>query len=523
VQKLKRTLAVGTKADPVMLEVFNNLFMSIAEQMGVALQNTAYSVNIKERLDFSCAVFDPTGSLVANAPHMPVHLGSMDRAVETIIRENQGRIKPGDAYLINAPYNGGTHIPDLTVCTPVFDSGRRKILFWVASRGHHADIGGIAPGSMSPVATTIDEEGIYIDNFKLVDRGKFRERELYALLTKTQYPARNPLQNVNDLKAQIAACEKGAQEMRKMVAQFSLKVVHAYMKHVQDNADESVRRVIERLHDSSFSYEADQGNVVSVKITVDKKMREATVDFTGTSPQQGTNFNAPEPVTRAAVLYVFRVMVDDDIPMNAGCLRPIHIVIPDNSMLAPRYPAAVVAGNVEVSQMVTDTLFGALGAMAAAQGTMNNVNFGNNKYQYYETICSGSPAGPGFPGTDAVHTHMTNTRLTDPEILEFRYPVVLEDFHIRKGSGGKGKWSAGDGIRRTMRFLEKMEYTILSGHRRIPPFGMAGGGDGEIGENWVRRKDGAMERLKGADATIVDAGEAIVIQTPTAGGYGKSD
>ena len=523
VRKLVRARAIGTHADPIMLEVFNNLFMSIAEQMGVALQNTAYSVNIKERLDFSCAVFDPTGTLVANAPHMPVHLGSMDRAVETIIRENKGRIKPGDSYLINAPYNGGTHIPDLTVCTPVFDSARKKILFWVASRGHHADIGGIAPGSMSPIATTIDEEGIYIDNFKLVDRGKFCERELYELLTKAKYPARNPLQNVNDLKAQIAACEKGAQEMRKMVAQFSLKVVHAYMTHVQDNADESVRRVIGRLHDSSFTYEADQGNVVAVKITVDKKKREATVDFTGTSPQQGSNFNAPEPVTRAAVLYVFRVMVDDDIPMNAGCLRPIHIVIPEKSMLTPQYPAAVVAGNVEVSQMVTDTLFAALGAMAGAQGTMNNVNFGNDKYQYYETICSGSPAGPGFPGTDAVHTHMTNTRLTDPEVLEFRYPVVLEDFHIRKGSGGKGKWSAGDGIRRTMRFLEKMEYTILSGHRRVPPFGMAGGEDGQIGENWVRRKDGSMDRLKGSDATVVDAGEAIIVQTPTAGGYGKPD
>jgi 5-oxoprolinase (ATP-hydrolysing) len=523
VQKLARMRAIGTKADPVMLEVFNNLFMSIAEQMGVALQNTAYSVNIKERLDFSCAVFDADGSLVANAPHMPVHLGSMDRAVETIIRENKGRIRPGDAYLINAPYNGGTHIPDLTVCTPVFDPARKKILFWVASRGHHADIGGIAPGSMSPIATTIDEEGIYIDNFKLVDRGKFRETPLYDLLTKAKYPARNPLQNVNDLKAQIAACEKGAQEMRKMVGHFGLNVVRAYMKHVQDNADESVRRVIESLHNSSFSYEADQGNVVAVKITVDRKKREATVDFTGTSPQQANNFNAPEPVTRAAVLYVFRVMVDDDIPMNAGCLRPIHIVIPDNSMLAPRYPAAVVAGNVEVSQMVTDTLFGALGAMAAAQGTMNNVNFGNDTYQYYETICSGSPAGPGFPGTDAVHTHMTNTRLTDPEILEFRYPVLLEDFHIRKGSGGKGKWNAGDGIRRTMRFLEKMEYTILSGHRRVRPFGMAGGEDGQIGENWVRRNDGTMDRLKGADATVVDAGEAIIIQTPTAGGYGKPD
>ena len=522
VQKLRRARAVGTHADPVMLEVFNNLFMSIAEQMGVALQNTAYSVNIKERLDFSCAVFDPNGSLVANAPHMPVHLGSMDRAVETIIRENKGSIKPGDAYLINAPYNGGTHIPDLTVCTPVFDSTRRNILFWVASRGHHADIGGIAPGSMSPIATTIDEEGIYIDNFKLVDRGKFREAALYDLLTNAKYPARNPVQNINDLKAQIAANEKGAHEMRRMVAEFGLNVVHAYMRHVQDNAAESVRRVIGKLHDSAFTYEADQGNVVAVKISVNKKKREATVDFTGTSPQQGTNFNAPEPVTRAAVLYVFRVMVDDDIPMNAGCLRPIHIVIPENSMLAPRYPAAVVAGNVEVSQMVTDTLFGALGAMAAAQGTMNNVNFGNDTYQYYETICSGSPAGPGFPGTDAVHTHMTNTRLTDPEILEFRYPVVLEDFHIRKGSGGRGQWNAGDGVIRTIRFLQKMEYTVLSGHRRIRPFGLGGGADGQIGENWVRRRDGRMERLKGADATVVDAGEAIIIQTPTAGGYGEA-
>ena len=519
--KLKRQSAVGTRADPIMLEVFNNLFMSIAEQMGVSLQNTAYSVNIKERLDFSCAIFAADASLVANAPHMPVHLGSMDRAVETIIRENKGNIRPGDVYLINAPYNGGTHIPDLTVCTPVFDKAKRKILFWVASRGHHADIGGIAPGSMSPVATSIEEEGIYIDNFKLVDRGKFREAALYDLLTKSQYPARNPLQNVNDLKAQIAANEKGVQELHKMVALFGLNVVHAYMGHVQDNADESVRRVIEALHDSEFSYEADQGNVIKVKITVDKKKREATVDFTGTSPQQGTNFNAPEPVTRAAVLYVFRIMVDSDIPMNAGCLRPINIIIPDQSMLKPHYPAAVVAGNVEVSQMVTDTLFGALGAMAGAQGTMNNVNFGNAMYQYYETICSGSPAGPGFPGTDAVHTHMTNTRLTDPEILEFRYPVLLEDFHIRKGSGGKGKWSAGDGIRRTIRFLEKMEYTILSGHRRIRPFGLAGGEDGQIGENYVRRKDGTMERLKGADATVVDAGEAIIVQTPTAGGYGK--
>jgi 5-oxoprolinase (ATP-hydrolysing) len=518
---LKRSHAIGTKADPVMLEVFNNLFMSIAEQMGVSLQNTAYSVNIKERLDFSCAVFAHDGTLVANAPHMPVHLGSMDRSVETIIRDNKGRIRPGDVYAINAPYNGGTHLPDITVCTPVFDDRKKHILFWVASRGHHADVGGISPGSMSPKATTIEQEGVLFDNFKLVDRGRFREKELRAALLGARYPARNPVQNINDIKAQIAANEKGVSELRKMVVHFTLPVVKAYMKHVQDNAAESVRRVIDRLHNSEFSYEMDQGTVIKVKITVDKKKREATVDFTGTSPQQPTNFNAPEPVTRAAVLYVFRVMVDDDIPMNAGCLRPINIIVPKRSLLSPEYPAAVVAGNVETSQAVTSCLLGALGAMACAQSTMNNVNFGNKKYQYYETICSGSPAGPGFNGTDAVHTHMTNTRLTDPEVLEFRYPVVLEDFHIRKGSGGKGKWHAGDGIRRTIRFLEKMECTLLTGHRRVPPFGLAGGESGQIGENYARRKDGTMERLEGCDDTVIDAGEAIIIQTPTAGGYGK--
>ena len=518
--KLKRASAVGTKADPVMLEVFNNLFMSIAEQMGVALQNTAYSVNIKERLDFSCAVFSGEGSLVANAPHMPVHLGSMDRAVETIIRENRGRIRPGDVYAINAPYNGGTHLPDITVCTPVFDDKKRKILFWVASRGHHADVGGISPGSMSPIATNIEQEGVYMDNFKLVDRGRFREKELNDALVGATYPARNPVQNINDLKAQIAANEKGVQELRKMVVHFTMPVVQAYMKHVQDNAAESVRRVIDRLHDSEFTYPMDQGTVIKVKITVDKKKREATVDFTGTSPQQPTNFNAPEPVTRAAVLYVFRVMVDDEIPMNAGCLRPINIMIPEKSMLTPEYPAAVVAGNVETSQAVTNCLFGALKALSCAQGTMNNLNFGNKKYQYYETICSGSPAGPGFDGTDAVHTHMTNTRLTDPEILEFRYPVLLEDFHIRKGSGGKGKWKAGDGILRVIRFLEKMECTLLTGHRRVPPFGLEGGESGQVGQNSVRRKNGNIEILRGCDATVIDAGEAIIIQTPTAGGYG---
>ncbi len=545
IAKLARARAIGTHADPVMLEVFNNLFMSIAEQMGVALQNTAYSVNIKERLDFSCAIFDGDGSLVANAPHMPVHLGSMDRAVETIIRENKGKIRPGDVYAINAPYNGGTHLPDITVCTPVFatrtteDRGRRtdnraphpssvirrpsSILFWVASRGHHADIGGVSPGSMSPNATTIEQEGIYLDNFKLVERGRFREKEIYALLTGGLYPARNPLQNVNDLKAHIAANEKGVHELRKMVRHFTLPVVRAYMRHVQDNAAESVRRVIDRLHDSSFRVEMDQGTAIKVRISVDKKRRAATVDFSGTSPQQPNNFNAPEPVTRAAVLYVFRVMVDDDIPMNAGCLRPIRIIIPKKSLLSPEFPAAVVAGNVETSQEVTNCLFGALGAMAAAQGTMNNLNFGNARYQYYETICSGSPAGPGFPGTDAVHTHMTNTRLTDPEILEFRYPVLLEDFHIRKDSGGRGRWNAGDGIIRAIRFLEKMECTILSGHRRVRPFGLAGGGDGQVGENRVRRQNGRMEKLAGCDDTVLDAGEAIIIQTPTAGGYGKPD
>jgi 5-oxoprolinase (ATP-hydrolysing) len=520
---IQRAHAIGTHADPVMLEVFNNLFMSIAEQMGVSLQNTAYSVNIKERLDFSCAVFAADGTLVANAPHMPVHLGSMDRAVETIIRENAGAIALGDVYAINAPYNGGTHLPDITVCTPVFDDSGREILFWVASRGHHADVGGISPGSMSPNATTIAEEGVYIDNFKLVDGGRFCEQELHDLLTGVKYPARNPVQNINDLKAQIAANEKGVRELRKMVTQFTLPVVRAYMAHVQDNAAESVRRVIDALRDSEFSYEMDQGTVIKVKITVDRDKREATVDFTGTSPQQPTNFNAPEPVTRAAVLYVFRVMVNDDIPMNAGCLRPINIIIPKRSMLSPEYPAAVVAGNVETSQAVTNCLFGALGALAAAQGTMNNLNFGNDTYQYYETICSGSPAGPGFPGTDAVHTHMTNTRLTDPEILEFRYPVVLEDFHVRAASGGRGRWNAGDGVRRTIRFLERMDCTILSGHRRVRPFGLDGGEAGQAGENSVRRNDGRIETLAGCDATVIEAGEAIIIQTPTAGGYGHPE
>jgi len=522
---LARHRAVGTDADPVMLEVFNNLFMSIAEQMGVTLQNTAYSVNIKERLDFSCAVFDADGHLVANAPHMPVHLGSMDRSVETIIEQNRGAMRPGDVYALNAPYNGGTHLPDITVVSPVFDEAGERILFFVASRGHHADIGGSAPGSMTPRATTVDEEGVLIDNLKLVDRGHFREMELTELLTSHPWPVRNVVQNVADLKAQIAANAKGVQELAKMVAHFGLATVVAYMGHVQDNAAESVRRVLAALKDSEFAVETDQGATIRVKITVDREKREATVDFTGTSPQQATNFNAPEPVTRAAVLYAFRVMVEGDIPMNAGCLRPIHIIIPEGSMLAPRYPAAVVAGNVETSQHVTNALFGALGALSSAQGSMNNLTFGNAKYQYYETICSGSPAGvfndgSGFDGTDGVHTHMTNSRLTDPEVLEFRFPVLLEDFQIREGSGGRGQWSAGGGTRRTLRFLEEMDLAILASHRTVRPHGLLGGEEGALGKTEVRRADGTIEELAGCDQTVLQPGEAVIVTTPTGGGYG---
>lgn len=520
IKALPSQVAIGTKADPVMLEIFNNLFMSIAEQMGVTLQNTAYSVNIKERLDFSCAVFDAAGNLVANAPHMPVHLGSMDASVAAAIRENP-IIRPGDVFLINAPYNGGTHLPDLTVCTPVFEDTGKTIRFWVASRGHHADIGGIAPGSMSPLATTIEEEGVYIDNFKLLDQGRFCEDELTKLLTGARYPVRTLLQNVNDLKAQVAANEKGVAELRKMISQFGEDVVEAYMGHVQDNAAESVRCVLDQLQDGKFIYEMDQGCSIVVSISVDKSAREVTVDFTGTSNQRADNFNAPRPVTRAAVLYVFRTLVQSNIPMNAGCLRPIHIIVPDGTMLSPEYPAAVVAGNVEVSQAVTNCLFGAVGAQAAAQGTMNNLTFGNEEYQYYETICSGAPAGPGYNGADAIHTHMTNSRLTDPEILETRFPVVLEDFHIRPDSGGKGKWSAGNGTKRTIRAQRKLDFAILSGHRRIAPFGLNGGEPGELGANAVRRNDGTIEQLGGCAHTVLEAGEAFIITTPTGGGFGK--
>ncbi len=527
VEKKTRQAALGTAADPVMLEVFNNLFMSIAEQMGVTLQNTAYSVNIKERLDFSCAVFDRDGALVANAPHMPVHLGSMDRSVETIIRLNEGDIHPGDVFALNAPYNGGTHLPDITVVTPVFSDDEETILFWSASRGHHADVGGTAPGSMTPLATTVDEEGVLFDNFRIVSKGRFQEEALRNLLTDHPYPARNPDQNIADLKAQIAANEKGVAELRKMVAQFGLDVVEAYMGHVQDNAAESVRRVLERLPDTSeYEYPTDTGQAIRVKITVDRDKREATVDFTGTSPVMNNNFNAPEPVARAAVLYAFRVMVENNIPMNAGCLRPIRIIIPEGCMLKPSYPAAVVAGNVETSQHVTNAMFGAMGALANAQGTMNNLTFGNDQYQYYETICSGSPAGRmndgrGFSGTSGVHTHMTNSRLTDPEILELRFPVLLEEFHVRDGSGGTGKWSGGNGTRRTLRFLEKMDCAILSSHRAAPPRGIEGGGDGQIGKTEVRRKDGTVETLKACDQTVLEAGEAVIVTTPTPGGFGR--
>jgi 5-oxoprolinase (ATP-hydrolysing) len=532
VTPLPREIAIGTGkdgagADPIMLEVFNNLFMSIAEQMGVTLQNTAYSVNIKERLDFSCAVFNAEGQLVANAPHMPVHLGSMDRSVETIIELNQGTMKPGDVYVLNAPYNGGTHLPDITVVTPVFNDDETAIIFYVASRGHHADVGGMAPGSATPRATHVDEEGVLIDNFKLVDQGTLREAEMIEVLTDHKYPCRNPAQNMADLRAQVAANEKGVAELRKMVTHFGPDVVDAYMLHVQDNAEESVRRVIDRLSDCSYTYPTDTGQQIQVAITVDRDKREATVDFTGTSKVEKNNFNAPQPVTRAAVLYVFRIMVEANIPMNAGCLKPINIIIPDGCMLKPEYPAAVIAGNTETSQHVTNALLMALGAIANAQGTMNNLSYGNDKHQNYETICSGSPAGKinddtGFHGTSGVHTHMTNTRMTDPEILEMRYPVVVEEFAIRKGSGGKGKFNGGDGTRRTLRFMEDMTCAVLGSHRYNPPKGLDGGGDGECGKTEIRRLNGEIELLNHCDQTEVVAGEAVTVTTPTPGGYGKA-
>jgi 5-oxoprolinase (ATP-hydrolysing) len=528
---LQRNAAIGTAVDPVMLEVFNNLFMAIAEQMGVALQNTAYSVNIKERLDFSCALFDRAGSLIANAPHLPVHLGSMGESVQTIIRSRgqaaDGRgMKRGDVYVLNAPYNGGTHLPDVTVIMPVFAeadrAGTGEVQFYVAARGHQADIGGTTPGSMPPDSRSVEEEGVLIDDFLLVDAGQFRERETVALLESGRYPSRNAAQNIADLKAQVAACTKGADELHRMVRHFGQGVVEAYMRHVQDNAAEQVRRAIDRLTDGEFSCETDEGAIVHVKVSIDKKARRATIDFTGTSAQRPSNFNAPTAVCKAAVLYVFRTLVDDEIPLNGGCLVPIDIVIPAGSMLSPRYPAAVVAGNVETSQCITDALYGALGAMAAAQGTMNNFTFGNARHQYYETICGGAGAGPGFDGADAVHTHMTNTRLTDAEVLEWRFPVLLESFSIRRGSGGKGKWHGGNGVIRRVRFREAMTAAILSGRRRIAPFGLAGGEPGATGRNWVERADGTRVEFGATYALAMQPGDVFVIETPGGGGYGKA-
>jgi 5-oxoprolinase (ATP-hydrolysing) len=517
----KTRVALGTAVDPVMLEIFNNLYMSIAEQMGLRLQNTAYSVNIKERLDFSCALFDAEGNLIANAPHMPVHLGSMGESVKTVIRLNAGRMKPGNVYVLNAPYNGGTHLPDVTVITPVFEG--TEILFYVGSRGHHADIGGITPGSMPPASKVVEEEGVLIDNFLLVEAGRFREQETVALLTSGRYPVRNVQQNIADLQAQVAANEKGVQELRRMVEHFGLEVVRAYMRHVQDNAEASVRRVIGVLKDGAFALPMDCGATLRARITIGADRRSATIDFAGTSAQLASNFNAPAAVCMAAVLYVFRTLVDDDIPLNAGCLKPLAVRIPEGSMLRPRYPAAVVAGNVETSQCITDTLYGALGVLAASQGTMNNFTFGDAQYQYYETVAGGSGAGPGFHGTDVVQTHMTNSRLTDPEVLEWRFPVRLEGFEIRHGSGGAGRWRGGNGAVRRVRFLAPMTAAILSGHRLVAPHGMAGGEPGLPGRNYVERAAGGRAELGPFDQIEMAEGDIFVIETPGGGGYGRAE
>ncbi|MEN9423212.1 MAG: hypothetical protein RL122_595 [Pseudomonadota bacterium] len=506
--------------DPIRLEIFNNLFMSIAEQMGFVLEQTAVSVNIKERLDFSCAIFDPEGNLVANAPHMPVHLGSMSESIKAVIHANAGQMQAGDVYVLNDPYHGGTHLPDITVVKPVFDDAGNSIIFYIATRGHHADIGGITPGSIPPQSRTIAEEGILLTNVKLVERGRFREAEMRALLASGVYPARNIDYNIADLKAQLAACTRGETELTRMIAQMGLTTVQAYMRHVQDNAEASVRRVISSLKDGSFQYDMDDGSRICVTITVDTAQRAATLDFTGTSSQHAGNLNAPTAITRAAVLYVFRCLVADNIPLNEGCLKPLHIIIPPGSMLNPQYPAAVVAGNVETSQYVVDALFGALGIMGAAQGTMNNVTWGNAQHQYYETLCGGAGATAQANGASAVHTHMTNSRLTDPEILETRFPVRLEAFHIRPHSGGKGKQRGGDGVVRKTRFLEPMTVSLVSGHRKVAPYGMAGGRNGQCGVNRVLRADGYLETLAGVAQVEVKAGDVLTVATPGGGGYG---
>jgi 5-oxoprolinase (ATP-hydrolysing) len=516
---------LSTRSDPVLLEVFNNLFMAIAEQMGVTLANTASSVNIKERLDFSCALFDAQGQLIANAPHMPVHLGSMGESVQEVMRRQGNAMHPGDAFALNAPYAGGTHLPDVTVVMPVYlnaHGGGAVPEFFVAARGHHADIGGITPGSMPSDSRDINEEGVLIDSVRLVDRGEFLEDSMRRLLSGGRYPARNVTQNLADLRAQVAACQKGIAELEAMTTHYGLDVVRAYMGHVQDNAEAAVRQVIGVLQDGEFAHELDNGAQIRVAIRIDRERREATVDFTGTSAQLPNNFNAPMPVTRAAVLYVFRTLVDDDIPMNAGCLKPLRLIVPEGCLLNPRYPAAVVAGNVETSQAVTDCLYGALGVLAASQGTMNNFTFGNERHQYYETIAGGSGAGPGFDGTDAVQTHMTNSRLTDPEVLEWRFPVRLESFAIRHDSGGAGRHRGGNGVERRLRFLEPMTAVMLANHRRVPPFGVQGGGAAQPGRNWLERADGAREEHGATFSTAVNRDDVIVIQTPGGGGFGAA-
>ncbi|MEY4583113.1 MAG: hypothetical protein RL701_7816, partial [Pseudomonadota bacterium] len=517
---LTRKYAIGTEADPVLLEVFNNLFMSIAEQMGVTLANTSYSVNIKERLDFSCALFDAAGQLIANAPHMPVHLGSMGESVQTILRRRAGHMQPGAVFVLNAPYAGGTHLPDVTVVMPVFDSA--ELRFFVAARGHHADIGGITPGSMPADSRHIEEEGVLLDNVQLVRGGVLLENEVRALLTAGRYPVRNVEQNLADLRAQVAACRKGATELMRMVEQFGREVVAAYMQHVQDNAEESVRRMLDVMEDGQFECAFDSGARVCVSLRIDRRRRTARIDFTGTSEQQPDNFNAPEPVTRAAVLYVFRTLVEAEIPMNAGCLKPLEIHVPKGSMLSPLYPAAVVAGNVETSQIMTDCLFGALGMMAASQGTMNNFTFGDARHQYYETICGGSGAGPDFDGCDAVQTHMTNSRLTDPEVLEWRFPVRLDAFSIRRGSGGAGRFRGGDGVERRVRFLVPMTAVMLANRRKVAPFGLQGGGPAACGENWIERANGQREEFAGRGTFQMQPGDVFVIRTPGGGGFGAA-
>ena len=521
-QKIKRASAIGTSVDPIMLEIFNNLFMNVAEQMGMVLENTASSVNIKERLDFSCALFSPTGNLVANAPHVPVHLGSMSECIKTIIRENSSTMNPGDAFLINAPYNGGTHLPDITLIKPVFDDNNENVIFYVATRGHHADIGGTVPGSAPANSTHVKEEGVLIDNFTIVSKGVFLENEIYNLLSLAEFPARNIKQNIADLKAQVAAAEKGSQELIKVIKHYGLEVVHAYMGHVQDNAEESVRRVLDVLSDSSFTYKMDDGHQVVVSISVDKVNRTATIDFTGTSNQHPGNYNAPSSICYAAVLYVFRCLVDDEIPLNDGCLKPLNLIIPKRSMINPQYPAAVFSGNVETSQYIVDTLLGALGEFAASQGTMNNFIWGNDKVQNYETICGGSGASINQPGCSAVHTHMTNSRLTDPEVLEWRFPVQLESFSIRKNSGGKGLNMGGDGVDRRMRFLETMTVNIIAGHRKIPPYGLSGGESGALGENYVIHSDESVTRLGTKGQVEVGENDLFILKTPGGGGFGKA-